>query len=94
MSHPVNWPVLYCRACRVLAKKIVVFPVCRRSDGSGHEAAAAIGTDIAQHLFNAGGTERTFIGADARFKGVGRQRFIAMFAGRSEFQHDHAFYVT
>ncbi len=66
MRRGINRPVCDGYASRVLAKKVVAFPVLRRPDGAGHEAAATVGRDIAQHVLNAGGTERTFIGADAR----------------------------
>jgi len=68
MSRRINRPVFDFGACRVLAKKIVAFPVLRRSDGSGNEAATAVWTDVSQNIINTCGTERTFIGADACLK--------------------------
>ena len=65
MSRDNNRLVFDCSARRILAKKVVTLPVLRRSDGSGNKAATTVGTDVAQHIFNTGGTERTFIGADA-----------------------------
>jgi len=66
MSREIDRPVFCCCARRVLAKKVVAFPVLRGPDGSGHETATTVRVDIAQDRLHAGGTERTFIGADAR----------------------------
>lgn len=93
VSRGVNRPVFDSCASRVFAKKVVVLPIPRGPDGSGHESAATVWTDIAQYAFYAGCTKRTFIGADAGLKGVGWQSFVAMLAGRSEFQHGGSFYV-
>lgn len=91
MSREINRPVFDGCVRRVLTKKVVTLPVVRRSDGSGSEAATTVRADIAQHLLHTGGTKRTFIGADAGLKGVGWQSFVAMLAGRSEFQHGGCF---
>lgn len=91
MSREVNMPVFDGCASRVLPKKVVALPVFRWPDGSGHKAAAAVRADIAQDRLHAGGTERTFIGADACLQGVGWQSFVTMLAGRSEFQHGGCF---
>lgn len=87
MGRGINRPVCDGYASRVLAQKIIPFPVLRRPDGSGHEAAATVGANIVQHMLHAGGTECTFIGADARVQRVGWQSVVAMLTGRSEFQH-------
>jgi len=93
MSSDINRLVFDCFARRVLAKKVVALPVLRRSDGSANEATTTVWTDIAQHMINTGGTERTFIGADACLMRVGWQRFIAVLASWPEFQHGVSFYV-
>ena len=85
MSRDIDWSVSDLCARWVLAEKVLAIPVLRRSDGPGNESTATVGTDIAQHMINAGGTKRTFIGADARLKGVGRQCCVAVLAGRPEF---------
>lgn len=90
MSRDINRLVFDCRARRVLAKKVVALPVLRRSGGSGNETATTVGTDIAQHILNTGGTERTFIGTDACLMRVGWQGFVTKLAGWPEFQHDSA----
>ncbi len=93
MGGPVDRPVFYRGACRVLAQVIVAFPICRWSDRSGREAAAAIRADVVQHVLHAGRAERTFIGADARLNGIGGQRPVAVFTGRPEFKHAESFPV-
>ncbi len=62
-------------------------PIRRRPDRPWSEPAAAVGTDIAQHLFDARHAERAFIRADPRLKRLRRQRLIAMLTGWSEFKH-------
>lgn len=71
MSRDIDRPVFYSCARRVLAKKVVTLPVPRLPDGSGNEAATTVWTDIVQHMLDAGGTERTFIGADACLSELG-----------------------
>lgn len=93
MSREINRPVFDGCASRLLPKKVVTLPVCRRSDGAENETATAVGADVAQYLINACGKERTFIGADACLTRIGWQRFVAVLAGRPEFQHGGFFYV-
>jgi hypothetical protein len=52
----------------VFAKIVIAFPVLRWSDGSGNEAATAIGADVVQDSINACCAERALVGADARFQ--------------------------
>jgi hypothetical protein len=85
MSRNINRPVSDDCTCRVFAEKIVTLPIRGRSDGARYESATAVGTDIAQHVFDAGGTERTFIGADACLKGVRRECSVAVLTGGPEF---------
>lgn len=87
MSGDIDRPVLDHLTRRVLAEEIVVLPVLCRPDGSGHEAAATVRTDIAQDPVHAGRTERAFIRADTCFERVGWQSLIAVLARGSEFQH-------
>ena len=84
MRFQVNWPVLHLGTRWVCPKEVVALPVLRRSDWSGSKPATAVWADIAKEVVGTRGAECAFEGADARFKRVGRQRFIAMFAGRSE----------
>jgi hypothetical protein len=72
---------------RVLAKKVVAFPVPYRSDRSRHKAAPAVRADVFQDVIDTRGAKRTLISADARFKRVGRQRLVAVLASGSEFEH-------
>ena len=65
MSGCINGPVFDFCAGRVVAQKVIAFPVLGWADGPGNKAATAIWTDVVQHMVNAGSTERTFIRADA-----------------------------
>lgn len=87
MSRAIDRLVFYGCARRVLVKEVVASPVPGRSDGPGHEAAPTVWTNIAQHPLDTVSAKRTFIGADACFRGVGRQDLVAVLTGRSEFQH-------
>ena len=87
MRCRINRPVSDRSTRRVLAEKVVAFPVFRRPDRSGNKTAAAIRTDVAQDTFDTCGAERTLIGADARLKRVGRQRLVAVLTAWSEFEH-------
>ena len=87
MSFGVNGPVFYLAAGRVLAKVVIALPVLRRPDRSGRKTTTAVRADVAQDGINTGGTERTFISTDARFKRIRWQRLVAMLAGWSEFKH-------
>ena len=87
MGHRINRPVLDLGARRVLAEVVVTLPVPGRSDWSGNKATAAIWTDVVQNAIDTRGAEGTFVGADACFKGVGWQRFVAVLAAWPEFEH-------
>lgn len=80
-------PVLHRGARRIFSKKVVVFPIRRRSGWSRDKPTAAIRTDISRQAFDTGHTEGAFIRTDARFKRVGRQRLVAVFARGPEFKH-------
>jgi len=87
VSGNIYRPVFDFCARRILAKKIVILPILRRSNRSENKAAATIWTNVPQDILNAIGAKRTFIGADACLKGVGWQSPVAVLAGRPEFQH-------
>jgi hypothetical protein len=87
MGNGINRSVLYRRARRVFAEKVVAFPISRWPDRPRNKSASTIGTDIVQNVIDARRTERAFVGANARIERIGRQCFIAVFARRSEFQH-------
>jgi hypothetical protein len=87
MSRRIHRSVLHVGARRIIPKEIVIVPICRRSDRSRNEPAAAIGTDIFQNAIDAVHAEGALIRADARLKRIRRQRLIAMLASRSEFKH-------
>src|ERR1051325_7844197 len=74
-------------ARRVFAQIIVTLPIFRRSNRSRQEAAA-VRADVIEDRIDAGSAKRSPVGADARLEGIGRQRLVAMFAGRSELEHD------
>ena len=65
MRSKINGPMFHGGACRVLAQVVVTLPILRRSDGSGNETAATVGTDVVQYALHAGRAERAFIGANA-----------------------------
>ena len=66
MLGEINGPVFPGCASWIFANVVVTLPILRRPDWPLHKAAATVGTDVVQYLLNAGCTERTFIGADAR----------------------------
>lgn len=88
MCRRIHRTVFHHGARRICPEKVVIVPIHRRSDRSRYEPAAAIGTDIFKNVLYAGGAEGALIRADARHKRVGWQRFITVFAGRSEFKHE------
>src|SRR5262249_48386971 len=87
MCAGINRPMPDRGTCGVGAKTVVIFPVLRRSDGSGRKATTAIGTDVSQHRLNAGGAKRAFIATNACLQRIGGQRLVAVFAGWTEFKH-------
>ncbi len=88
MSSRIDRPVLHRGTRRIFPQEVVAIPIRRRSDRSRNEPAAAVGTDILQHLFDARHTERAFIRTDPCLKRLRRQRLVAMLARWSEFKHD------
>src|SRR6267143_6109445 len=83
MNCRTNRSVLDLGTRRVLTKEVVTFPVLRRPDWSGNKSAAAVRADVLQDVIDTRGAERALVGADARFKRVGRQRLVAVLTGRS-----------
>jgi hypothetical protein len=94
MNCRINRPVLDLGTRRVLTEEVVAFPVLRRSDWSGNKSAAAVGADVLQDVIDTRGAKRAFVGADARFKRVGRQRLVAVLTSRPEFKHAVCLSVT
>jgi len=94
MNCRINRPVLDLGTRRVLTKEVVTFPVLRWPDWSGYKSPAAVRADVLQDVIDARGAECAFVGANARFKRVGRQRLVAVLAGRSEFKHSVSLLVT
>lgn len=87
MRDRINRPVLELGARWVFAKKIIANPVLRRSDWSRNKASTAVWTDVTQDSIDAGGAKRALVATDTRFKGVRRQRLVAVLASWSEFKH-------
>ena len=87
MGRRFHRSMLHRGARRICPKEVVIVPIRRRSDRSRDEPAAAIWADISQNTFDTRNAEGALIGADARLKRVGRQRLIAVLAGRSKFKH-------
>lgn len=81
MRRCINRTMLDFLTRRILAKEVValrVRPICRRPDGPGNKAPAAIWTNVTQQAVDAGGAERTFIAANARLKRVRGQRPVTV----------------
>ncbi len=60
--------MFYFSACRVLAKKVVVFPICCRPDGPRNKAATAIRADIAEEGSDTSRAKRALITANFRLR--------------------------
>lgn len=87
MRRRVNRTMLDLLARRILAQKVVTLPVCRRPDGPGSKAPAAIWTNIVQHAVDAGSAKCTFIAANTCLKRVRGQRRVAVLTAWSQFEH-------
>jgi len=72
---------------RVLTQEIVAFPVIHRSDWSWNKSAAAVRAHVLQEVVDTRRAKGALVCADARLKRVGRQCFVAVLAGWSEFKH-------
>src|SRR5262245_61723805 len=66
--------------------EVVAPPVRRRSNWSWREPATAVRADVLQHLFDARPTECALEAAYHRIASLGRQRLVAVLAGRSKFK--------
>ncbi len=87
MRRRINRTVLHRGASRIFPQEIVAIPIRRRPDRPWREPAAAVGTDIAENLFDARLTERALIRTDPRLKRIRRQRLVTMFASWPKFEH-------
>jgi len=87
MHFQINRPMLHFRTGRIFAQIIVPLPIPGRPDGARDEPAAAVRADIVQQLFGTRCAKGAFITANARLQRIRWQRFVAMFAGWSEFEH-------
>jgi len=74
-------------ASGIYGEIIITLPVIARADGAGAKAAAAIWANVFEDFFNAGPAESAFEAADHGFDGIRWERFVAVFAGGSEFEH-------
>ena len=72
---------------RVFSEIVAGLPLARRPDRSLRKSAATVGAHVMQHMIDAARAEGAFIRADARLRRFGRQRFIAILAGRAQFEH-------
>src|SRR6266480_3820440 len=84
MNFRVNRPIPHLGACGVFAKKIIAFPILRRSDGPWNKATAAVRAHVFQDLFDARRAKCALVAADTRFKRIGRQVLVAVLACRSQ----------
>src|SRR5262245_46660288 len=75
------------RARRVLAEAVAALPVLRRPDRPRGKPAAAVRANVPEDALDARRAERAFVGADPRLERVGRQRLVAVFAGRPQLEH-------
>lgn len=87
MSFGVNWPVLDLGTRRIFAMEVIAFPICRRSGWPRNETTTTVRADISQNGVDTRRTKRALIGANARFKRLGWQCFVAVFASGSKFKH-------
>ena len=83
MNCRIDRLVLDFGACRVFTEEIVPLPILGRPDWSANKSTAAIRADVLQDIVDTGGAKRALVGADAGLKRVGRQRLVAVLAGRS-----------
>ena len=87
MSFRVNWPVLDLGTRRIFAKEVVALPICRRSDWPRNKTTTTVRADISQNVVDTRRAKRALVGANARFKRLGWQCIVALFASGSEFKH-------
>ena len=87
MLRPIDRSVPDLGARGILAKIVIALPVPRRPDRSRHKPSAAVRADVAKNALDAFRAESALVGANARLERIWRKRLVAVFAGRSEFQH-------
>src|SRR5262245_5990231 len=87
MSRRIDRRVAESGARRGMTEVVVAFPVLRWPDRPWCETTATIRADIIQEAFNAGDAEGAFVTANACLERVGWQLQVAVFAGRSELEH-------
>lgn len=87
VSGEVDRAVFDAGACREIPQVVVTPEVLRRAYGAGNKAATTVGADLGQAALGAFGAESAFKTADARLPRGGRQGCVAMFAGRTQFEH-------
>jgi hypothetical protein len=71
---------------RKASEMVAATPVVRRPDWPSRETSATVRADVVQEL-HARGAEGALERADPRLLGVGRQRAVAVLAGRSKGEH-------
>ena len=86
MRQQIHWLMRHLPA-RGIFTQIRSMPIVRRAHRSWGESAAAVRAYVVQEL-HAAMAERTFERADHRVRRLRRQRFVAVFAGGTKFQHD------
>ena len=91
MEIGIDRAMFDCRACRKFPEIIVVSPIARGPYRVRHKSTAAIRANISDNIFDAIGAEGALETANAGICRIGRQKFIAILAGRSEFEHNRPF---
>src|SRR5262245_53107083 len=94
MGCRINGPMLNLGTGGILPEEVVAFPVRRRPDWSGNEATPAVRAHVLQNSIDTGGAKGAFVGTDACFDRVRRQRPVAVLAGRPELKHTGSFRVA
>ena len=68
------------RSVREGRKEVVALPICRRSDWPRNKTTTAVRADISQNVVDTRRAKWALVGANARFKRLGWQYFIAVLA--------------
>ena len=87
MSGEVHWAVFNAAGRWIVAGAVIALVVVCRANRAWTETAAAVRADVADHRIDAVCAKGALVGADPGVGGAGRQRLVAVFAGRSQFQH-------
>lgn len=88
MKERFHRPMPENRACRISTEIIVALPVSNGPNGSRTKTAPAIGTHVVESVFDTRTAEGAFKAADHRVHRIWRKRSIAVFANRSQFEHN------